>query len=62
MSLRHNTLWNLAGSGLALIAAAALISFMLQRLAMITQTDGVGVHTDAQTSAFKPTATILNRT
>jgi O-antigen/teichoic acid export membrane protein len=32
MSLRHNTLWNLAGSGLPLIAAAALISFMLQRL------------------------------
>jgi O-antigen/teichoic acid export membrane protein len=32
MSLRPNTLWNLAGSGLALIAAAALIPFMLQRL------------------------------
>jgi O-antigen/teichoic acid export membrane protein len=32
MSLRNNTLWNLAGSGLPLIAAAALIPFMLQRL------------------------------
>jgi hypothetical protein len=62
MSLRHNTLWNLAGSGLPLIAAAALIPFMLQRLAMVTQTDGVGVHIDAKTSAFKSAATILNRT
>jgi hypothetical protein len=27
-----------------------------------TQTDGVGVHIDAKTSAFKLAATILNRT
>ena len=32
MSLRKNTLWNLAGSGLPLIAAVALIPYMLQRL------------------------------
>lgn len=32
MSLRKNTLWNLAGSGLPLIAAAALILFTLNRL------------------------------
>jgi hypothetical protein len=39
MSLRNNTLWNLAGSGLPLIAAAALILFMLQCLAMVTQNE-----------------------
>ena len=32
MSLRKNTAWNLAGSGLPLIAAAALIPFTLNRL------------------------------
>ena len=32
MSLRRNTLWNLAGSGLPLIAAAGLIPFTLHRL------------------------------
>lgn len=32
MSLRRNTIWNLAGSGLPLIAAAALIPFTLHRL------------------------------
>ncbi len=32
MSLRKNTLWNLAGSGLPLIAAIALIPYILQRL------------------------------
>ena len=32
MSLRKNTLWNLAGSGLPLIAAVALIPYILQRL------------------------------
>jgi O-antigen/teichoic acid export membrane protein len=32
MSLRKNTLWNLAGSGLPIIAAAALIPFTLHRL------------------------------
>lgn len=32
MSLRRNTLWNLAGSGLPLIAAAGLIPFILHRL------------------------------
>lgn len=32
MSLRRNTIWNLAGSGLPLIAAAALIPFTLNRL------------------------------
>jgi O-antigen/teichoic acid export membrane protein len=44
MSLRNNTLWNLAGSGLPLIAAA-LIPFMLHRLAIITQTEAFGVLT-----------------
>lgn len=32
MSLRRNTIWNLVGSGLPLIAAAALIPFILNRL------------------------------
>lgn len=32
MSLRKNTLWNLAGSGLPLIAAVALIPYILQRI------------------------------
>jgi O-antigen/teichoic acid export membrane protein len=32
MSLRKNTLWNLAGSGFPLVAAAALIPFMLEKL------------------------------
>lgn len=32
MTLRRNTLWNLSGSGLPLIAAAILIPFMLHRL------------------------------
>jgi O-antigen/teichoic acid export membrane protein len=32
MSLRKNTAWNLAGSGLPLVAAVALIPFMLHRL------------------------------
>jgi O-antigen/teichoic acid export membrane protein len=32
MSLKRNTLWNLAGSGLPLIAAAALIPYTLNRL------------------------------
>jgi O-antigen/teichoic acid export membrane protein len=32
MSLRRNTIWNLAGSGLPLIAAAGLIPFILNRL------------------------------
>jgi O-antigen/teichoic acid export membrane protein len=32
MSLRKNTLWNLAGSGLPLIAAVGLIPFILNRL------------------------------
>jgi O-antigen/teichoic acid export membrane protein len=32
MSLRKNTVWNLAGSGLPLIAAATFIPFTLQRL------------------------------
>jgi O-antigen/teichoic acid export membrane protein len=32
MSLKRNTLWNLAGSGLPLIAAAGLIPFTLHRL------------------------------
>jgi O-antigen/teichoic acid export membrane protein len=32
MSLRRNTIWNLAGSGLPLIAAAGLIPFILSRL------------------------------
>ena len=32
MSLRRNTIWNLAGSGLPLIAAAALIPFTFSRL------------------------------
>ena len=32
MSLRKNTIWNLAGSGLPLIAAVALIPYILQRL------------------------------
>ncbi|MDP2071931.1 oligosaccharide flippase family protein [Methylotenera sp.] len=32
MSLRRNTIWNLAGSGLPLIAAVALIPFTLNRL------------------------------
>jgi hypothetical protein len=45
MSLRHNTLWNLAASGLPLIAAAALIPFMLHRLAMVTQIEAFGVLT-----------------
>jgi hypothetical protein len=45
MSLRNNTLWNLAGSGLPLIATAALIPFMLQRLAMVTLTEAFGVLT-----------------
>jgi maltodextrin utilization protein YvdJ len=45
MPLRHNTLWNLAGSGLPLIAAAALIPFMLQHLAMVTLTEAFGVLT-----------------
>jgi hypothetical protein len=42
MSLRNNTQWNLAGSGLPLIAAAALIPFMLHRLAMVTLTEAFG--------------------
>jgi hypothetical protein len=45
MSLRHNTLWNLAASGLPLIASAALIPFMLHRLAMVTQAEAFGVLT-----------------
>ena len=32
MSLRHNTIWNLAGSGVPLIAAVAFIPFTLNRL------------------------------
>ena len=32
MSLRKNTIWNLAGSGLPLVAAIALIPYILQRL------------------------------
>lgn len=32
MNLRRNTIWNLAGSGLPLLAAAALIPFTLHRL------------------------------
>lgn len=32
MSLRKNTLWNLAGSGLPLIAAVAFIPYILQRI------------------------------
>ena len=32
MNIRNNTLWSLAGSGLLLIAAAALIPFTLKTL------------------------------
>lgn len=32
MNIRNNTLWSLAGSGLPLIAAAAIIPFALKAL------------------------------
>lgn len=36
MNIRNNTLWSLAGSGLPLIAAAALIAFTLKTLSSET--------------------------